>query len=485
MARLEIIDRRFSMPLYAIARIAKQKGGSVASSGHHNDRTRETLNADPARLGQNRLLIGEDRNVRELVTEVIGAHGGKPRSDSVEAVEMVLTATPDFFRDEQGEIDQKRLDRFVEQAVAFLKDTRSGGICVKAILHLDEQTPHIQAHKVPIDQQGKLNCKHYFGGRQKMESFQDLYHEYMQPLGLERGERGSLARHTDIQDFYAAITKDHRLIINPELLPDPPLLHTKKAIQAYKEDIIRSVNEQVSEPLKVVHHQAMLTREERSKREEAEKRAAEKVAEAHRQAAEREAEAERMVREAQHLLTIEIEQNQALWEQNLHLQRVVDGMKKEVVAGLSKTNELSIAVKDYRERLSDIPMLEVMDKMGFDRELIGKTHVYRNSDGGIELMIADNKLYGSERQLISETSIGLVLTVNEDVETRDEAVVWLSDNFGARRATAAYLVERESAAFSFFTERNQVRERELMPVREPEVQRAAPDHDREDYGFSR
>jgi hypothetical protein len=160
-----------------------------------------------------------------------------------------------------------------------------------------------------------------------MESFQDLYHEYMQPLGLERGERGSLARHTDIQDFYAAITKDHHLIIKPELLPDstalqqakmsltliikpellpdPPLLHTKKAIQAYKEDIIRSVNEQVAEPLKVVHHQAMLTREERSKREEAEKRAAEKIAEAHRQAAEREAEAERMVRQAQHLLTIE------------------------------------------------------------------------------------------------------------------------------------------------------------------------------------
>jgi hypothetical protein len=138
-----------------------------------------------------------------------------------------------------------------------------------------------------------------------MESFQDLYHEYMQPLGLERGERGSLARHTDIQDFYAAITKDHRLIIKPELLPDPPFLHTKKAIQAYKEDIIRSVNEQVAEPLKVVHYQAMLTREERSKREEAEKRAAEKIAEAYRQAAEREAEAGRMVRQAQHLLTIE------------------------------------------------------------------------------------------------------------------------------------------------------------------------------------
>jgi len=137
------------MPLYAIARIAKQKGGSIASSSHHNDRTRETLNVDPARLGQNRLLIGEDRNVRELVTEVIDVHGGKPRSDSVEVVEMVLTATPTFFRHEHGEIDQKMLDRFVERAVVFLKAPGSGGICVKAVLHLDKQTPHIQAHKLP------------------------------------------------------------------------------------------------------------------------------------------------------------------------------------------------------------------------------------------------------------------------------------------------------------------------------------------------
>ena len=52
------------MPLYAIARTAKLKGGSVASSGHHNDRTRETLNADPERRDQNQLLIGDDSNVR-------------------------------------------------------------------------------------------------------------------------------------------------------------------------------------------------------------------------------------------------------------------------------------------------------------------------------------------------------------------------------------------------------------------------------------
>jgi hypothetical protein len=121
--------------------MSQQKGGSVASSGHHNDRTRETLNADPERKDQNRVIIGEDRNVRELVSEVIKEHGGKPRKDSVEAVEMVLTATHAHFTDERGEIDQEKVDCFVEQAKVFLEDPRSGGLCVKAVLHMDEQTP--------------------------------------------------------------------------------------------------------------------------------------------------------------------------------------------------------------------------------------------------------------------------------------------------------------------------------------------------------
>lgn len=76
---------------FAIVGIAKQKGGSVGASGHHNDRTRETPNADPERLSQKRVLVGDDKNVREIVDRIIAEHGGKPRSDSVEAVEYLLT----------------------------------------------------------------------------------------------------------------------------------------------------------------------------------------------------------------------------------------------------------------------------------------------------------------------------------------------------------------------------------------------------------
>lgn len=81
---------------YAIARMAKQKGGSVGSSSLHNGRQRDTPNADPERVKDNRVILGSDRPTPEMVREVIAEHGGKPRSDSVEAIEVLLTASPEW-----------------------------------------------------------------------------------------------------------------------------------------------------------------------------------------------------------------------------------------------------------------------------------------------------------------------------------------------------------------------------------------------------
>ena len=111
----------------------------------------------------------------------------------------MLTASPEWFDEKDPEKYREKVDRFVGQAVKFLDDPRSGGRVAKAVLHMDERTSHVQAHKVPIDPQGKLNAKHCFGGRGKMEAVQDLYHEYMSPLGLERGRRGSRATHQRVK----------------------------------------------------------------------------------------------------------------------------------------------------------------------------------------------------------------------------------------------------------------------------------------------
>ena len=209
------------MAAKAIMRMKKRKGGAITLSGRHNDRTQPVPNADPERTHLNRILHGPDRPTRELVTEVIKAHGGKPRKDSVEAIEFLCKASPQFFAEKDQQKLQEKVDRFAEQAMKFLRDPESGGILVKAVLHMDEHTPHIHAYKVPIDPEGKLNNKHYMRDREQMERNQDLYYEYMKPLGLERGERRSRATHHRIEDFYKSIDAPVRLEVDHDEIPDP------------------------------------------------------------------------------------------------------------------------------------------------------------------------------------------------------------------------------------------------------------------------
>jgi hypothetical protein len=73
-----------------------------------------------------------------------------------------------------------------------------------------------QGFVVPIDERGKLNCKRFFGTREKLRQFQHAFAKKMEPLGLERGVEGSRATHTDVQRFYGMINQRVRLRVKPE-----------------------------------------------------------------------------------------------------------------------------------------------------------------------------------------------------------------------------------------------------------------------------
>lgn len=153
---------------HAIARIAKLKGGSIAASEQHTKRQRETPNANPEI--QNIRFIGQPDtsitpNLETLVRERIGNQ--TIRKNAVECVEMVLTASPEYFRPDDpalaGYYHPIQLENF-QQAVHKWLDEKYGDRIVRAELHLDEATPHIHAYLVPLDEKGKLNCRALFGG---------------------------------------------------------------------------------------------------------------------------------------------------------------------------------------------------------------------------------------------------------------------------------------------------------------------------------
>jgi hypothetical protein len=211
---------------YIILRTAKQKTkGNIASLGQHLQRTRDTPNADPDLTHQNQILRGS----ADLLVDVdarlaeLEAVNGKPNKNAVLCVEHLIAFSPDFvhfFKEDgdyfprstaepelswlvpESQVDEDRLQAFVDKSLAWLDKRYGLENVVNVQLHLDESSPHLHAMVVPVDERGRLNCRAFLGGREKMRDMQTSIAEEMAPLGLIRGVEGSKAHHQDVKRFY-------------------------------------------------------------------------------------------------------------------------------------------------------------------------------------------------------------------------------------------------------------------------------------------
>ena len=131
----------------------------------------------------------------------------KQRKDAVHAVEIILSASPEYFRPENpraaGKWRADRLKAWQDLSFSWLGD-KYGDRLIDARLHLDEATPHIQAIVVPITPDNRLSTKELFSGKREMAALQTEYGKVVEPLGIMRGRPGSTAKHTRITQFYRA-----------------------------------------------------------------------------------------------------------------------------------------------------------------------------------------------------------------------------------------------------------------------------------------
>jgi len=226
---------------YGIGRIAKMKTAAVGAANTHDQRLKPTPNSDPARTPLNRLVMGTDghlpTSLRGRLNEVaqeIGVDTLVKRKDAVTCLEILLTASPEYFRPENpkaaGTWIPDNLAAFERVAVKFLGDEFGIRNVIRARLHLDESTPHIHAFVTPItttdeaqatrlgiklvapespkdSHQPKLNARAWVGGRQRLSAFQDRLGEAFLELELERGVRGSKRHHQAVSRFYSQQAK--------------------------------------------------------------------------------------------------------------------------------------------------------------------------------------------------------------------------------------------------------------------------------------
>ncbi|MET4001148.1 MobV family relaxase [Marinobacterium sp. MBR-109] len=187
---------------FAIMRTQKLKTfAQITGAGKHVQRLQNTPNANPKLTAQNRQLLGSGNLSADVKAYIEQNVQGNIRKNAVLCIEQLLTASPEFF---ENDPDSEKLNAWVEAQKQYIAD-QWGDNCVSAVLHLDEKTPHIHAHIVPVVD-NKLNQKKLIGGSKfRMRELQDEYAEAMKHLGLQRGIEKTKAAHTDIKSFYGQI----------------------------------------------------------------------------------------------------------------------------------------------------------------------------------------------------------------------------------------------------------------------------------------
>ena len=198
---------------YAICRVQKRHDlKQVGRSEGHNLRSYAAAHADP-KAPAPRILFG----TKGLTTQLKEALPEKRRKDAVLAFEVFLGASPEWFETQSPE----QVEAWAASNIAFLKK-RFGNNLMQAVLHTDEQTPHIHAYCHPVQADGSLSYFKMLGSPKLLSDLQTDYALAMKPLGLRRGLRKSAATHEETARWRAAQKQQLTIALPPITDADIP-----------------------------------------------------------------------------------------------------------------------------------------------------------------------------------------------------------------------------------------------------------------------
>ena len=183
--------------------------GGVNLSLKHAYRDQITPNADPNRLSNNVMLIPTREEALSRFNERLSQVEGKIRKNGVLCVEYLITASPEDMHAKTKE----QQDKYFRDALRWLEERHGKENIITAGIHRDESTPHLYVHVVPMDRnRNKLNCRAFLGGADVLSAMQtDFYEKVAKNHGLQRGVKGSKARHTRVRDFYKNINNHQQI----------------------------------------------------------------------------------------------------------------------------------------------------------------------------------------------------------------------------------------------------------------------------------
>ena len=373
---------------YAVFRVAKIKSQSgVSGALAHNHRQRRVPNADPSRSNIE-LVPAPTRPVAEIIEERTGR---PPRANGVLASEIVISASPEYFRpngEGVGEWDEDKLERWREVMEPWIEQQFPHAASV--VLHLDEETPHYQVIDLPLVDDGngglKLSHKAKFGGQSRRDigRWQDYVADAMRPLGIERGIKGSTARHTPQGQYHNDTAK----------APSVPRISKPPRIATSRQQYEWAVDE--TQRIKGILGPAITDLAASAKGRRL---------------------AERRARDA-----------------DKQMEAKETALKQERAA----KEEQARLLREERARLRDIPLPEVLAASGWERDPDDK-HQWIHP-GGVasgRISLKGSKWYDHAAERGAGGAIDLVMHLHEFTQPKD-AIGWLRANFGGDATESAY-----------------------------------------------
>ena len=223
--------------------------------------------------------------VRHQIDKDGNPYERKIRDDQVCCIEIMLSAS----QEGMAEIISKGLfDDWCRESIKWAQDTHGAENIVSAVLHMDEETPHIHVSLVPVvrgeskkqrttkqraakdKEKAKLEgseppkkkrrykkkadentlrlCADDVMTRRNLKMRQTEYGKAMEKFGLRRGEEGSPARHKELADYYREQSKLEETRLDEvlkELEKKDRLLKKKEAELKEKETSIKDCDKEI------------------------------------------------------------------------------------------------------------------------------------------------------------------------------------------------------------------------------------------------
>jgi hypothetical protein len=195
------------MKQYALINIQKIKTFTeLDGRSKHNLRIAYSKNVDATKSRNNinwranpKLSIKDEaKRIFEKTQQMRSSKGVKQlRSDTVKAVEIVLSASPEFFENSFWGETPERITEYFKAQINWAKHHFKGkGKLIAANLHNDESNPHLHLIFVPISlkstNQGKVptfSARDFVGNKTTMSEIRDSHAAFNWMYGLERGEK--------------------------------------------------------------------------------------------------------------------------------------------------------------------------------------------------------------------------------------------------------------------------------------------------------